>query len=283
MRSAIQFASIDWDGRALDIEYQWVGSDDPVAPVMVFLHEGLGSLAMWKNFPERLCQTLACRGLVYSRPGYGQSSPRGADEYWQPDFMHRQADTVLPALFEALKFDIEDNSLWLFGHSDGGSIALLYAAKFPEQVGGIIVLSPHIMVEDVSIKSIELARRAYLETDLKKRLARYHNDPDSAFWGWNNIWLHDDFRDWSIEDRISTIQCPVLAVQGIDDEYGTLEQVHGIGRRLKQAEVIELPDCGHSPHRDQAGKLIEISERFFRDKKPKIRDQCSIKSVSLYV
>jgi pimeloyl-ACP methyl ester carboxylesterase len=141
---------------------------------------------------------------------------------------------------------------------------LLYAARFIEQVDGVIVLSPHIMVEDISIKSIELARSAYLETDLKERLAKYHNDPDSAFWSWNNIWLHADFRDWSIEDEISNIRCPLLAVQGIDDEYGTLEQVYGIRRRLKQTEVVELPDCGHSPHRDQPDQLIEISARFFQ-------------------
>ena len=146
MSSAIQFASIDWDGRALDIEYQWVGSDDPIAPVMLFLHEGLGSLSMWKDFPERLCQMLDCRGLVYSRPGYGQSSPRATGDNWRADFMHRQAYELLPALFQTLNFNAEHNSLWLFGHSDGGSIALLYAAKYADRVEGVIVLSPHIMI-----------------------------------------------------------------------------------------------------------------------------------------
>jgi len=269
MSSMIQFAAIDWGGRPINIEYQWFGADDPASPLMVFLHEGLGSLSMWKDFPERLCQKLGCRGLLYSRPGYGQSSLRVKDENWQADFMHRQAYEVLPALLEILGIDNKEQPLWLFGHSDGGSIALLYAAKYIEQVDAVIVLSPHIMVEDISIKSIELARSAYLETDLKERLAKYHNDPDSAFWGWNDAWLQADFRDWSIEDEISTIRCPVLAVQGIDDEYGTLEQVYGIGRRLKQTEVVELPDCGHSPHRDQTEKLIEVSQRFLQGKNRK--------------
>ena len=271
MSSASQFAAIDWDGRALDIEYQWIADDDPASPLMVFLHEGLGSVSMWKDFPERLCQKLGCRGLLYSRPGYGQSSPRTSDENWQPDFMHRQAYEVLPALLDDLGIGCEKSPVWLLGHSDGGSIALLYAARFIEQVDGLIVLSPHIMVEDISIKNIELARSAYLETNLRERLAKYHIDPDSAFWGWNNIWLQAEFRGWSIENEISTIRCPVLVVQGIDDEYGTLEQVYGLSRRLKQVEVVELPDCGHSPHRDQSDKLIEISDRFFQEKCKKLR------------
>jgi len=264
MSSAIRYAAIDWDSRQIEIEYQWLGGDDVDRPLMIFLHEGLGSLSMWKDFPERLCERLGCRGVVYSRPGYGQSTPRPVDERWAPDFMHRQAYDVLPRFLEVLEVNLEATPVWLFGHSDGGSIALLFAAKYTRQVAGLIVLSPHIMVEDISIESIQAARQVYLQTDLKQRLSRYHNDPDSAFWGWNNIWLHDDFRHWTIEEEISSIRCPLLAVQGIDDEYGTLEQVHGIGRRLNQCEVVELPECGHSPHRDQAEKLIEISQRFFQ-------------------
>ena len=265
MTPTVQFASFDWDGRVIEIEYQWVGAAQRSSSLMLFLHEGLGSLAMWKDFPERLCANLGCRGLVFSRPGYGQSSPRAADEKWQVDFMHRQAFEIMPALLEELGIDGKTNSIWLFGHSDGASIALLYAAKFVDRVDGLIVLSPHIMVEELSIKSIEFARSAYLETDLKTRLAKYHDDPDSAFWGWNDIWLHADFRDWSIEEEISTIRCPLLAVQGIDDEYGTLAQVYGIAQRLKQARVVELADCGHSPHRDQPEQLIDFCRQFFAE------------------
>ncbi len=264
MTSPVEFVTIEWDGRALDIEHQWVGVDQASAPLIVFLHEGLGSLAMWKDFPERLCQAAGCRGLVYSRPGYGQSTPRAANEHWDVDFMHRQAHAVLPALLAALEID-GFAAPWFFGHSDGGSIALIYAANYPDQVAGLVVLSPHIMVEDLTVDSIEQARSTYLETDLKQRLGRYHDDPDSAFWGWNDIWLKPTFKGWSIENELAGIRCPLLAVQGLGDEYGTLEQIHGIARRVAQAEIVELADCGHSPHRDQAHKLIEITSRFLQD------------------
>jgi pimeloyl-ACP methyl ester carboxylesterase len=194
--------------------------------------------------------------LVYSRPGYGRSTPRDAEEAWGLDFMHRQAHEVLPALFDALGIDAAANPPWLFGHSDGGSITLLYAAKFPDRIAGAIVAAPHILVEDLSVTSIAEARAAYLNTDLRQRLAKYHDDPDSAFWGWNDIWLHPPFRQWSIEDEIKAIACPLLAVQGLDDEYGTLEQIRGIARRVGQTELLEIADCGHSPHRDQPGPLI---------------------------
>ena len=229
---------------------------------MVFLHEGLGSLAMWKDFPSRLCAALGCRGLVYSRPGYGRSTPRAPAERWGVDFMHRQAYSVLPALLTGLEIDCESNPPWLFGHSDGASIALLYAARYPARIAGAILLAPHIMVEDVCIESIEKAREVYLETDLKQRLARYHDDPDSAFWGWNDIWLEPAFRAWNIEAELDAIRCPLLALQGLDDEYGTLEQIHGIARRVDRSEVLELPACGHSPHRDQAERVIEASAGF---------------------
>ncbi|MBP6515300.1 MAG: alpha/beta hydrolase, partial [Steroidobacteraceae bacterium] len=227
-----------------------------------FLHEGLGSLAMWKDFPQRLCDAAGCRGLVYSRPGYGRSTPRATEEAWGLDFMHRQAHEVLPALLHALGFAGE--RIWLFGHSDGGSIALLYAARFVDQVAGAIVVAPHIVVEDLSVASIEQARVAYQDTDLRERLARYHDDPDSAFWGWNAIWLHPPFRDWSIEDEIGAIACPLLAVQGVDDEYGTLEQIRGIARRVPQTELLVLDDCGHSPQRDQPEALIAAAAAFIR-------------------
>lgn len=272
MNDAASFAEIMWAGRPTRIEYQWIAPARGSAPLLVFLHEGLGSLSMWRDFPERLCDAAGCRGLLYSRPGYGRSTPRLAGEAWDVDFMHRQAHEVLPALLEALEHDAQQEPIWLLGHSDGGSIALLYAAQHPQQVAGVTVLAPHILVEDISIASIEQARDAYQSTDLRERLSRYHDDPDSAFWGWNDIWLNPTFRNWSIENEIASIDCPLLAVQGHDDPYGTMEQIRGIARRLPQTELLELPACGHSPHRDQPGPLIsavtDFIERHTKGDKP---------------
>jgi pimeloyl-ACP methyl ester carboxylesterase len=251
-----QFAAVTWGGRHVRIEYQWIGEGKTVC---VFLHEGLGSRSMWRDFPARLCEALGMRGLVYSRPAYGKSTPRAAGERWSTDFMHRQAHEVLPALLDAL--GVRD-PVWLYGHSDGGSIALLFAARFPGRVAGLIVAAPHIFVEDLSVSSIEQTRLAYLETDLRDKLARYHDDVDSAFWGWNDIWLHPPFREWSIEREIAGLRMPLLAVQGVDDEYGTMEQIRGIARQVPHAKLIEIPECGHSPHRDQPDALIRAAVEF---------------------
>jgi pimeloyl-ACP methyl ester carboxylesterase len=256
MNEPVRFVDIAWGGRSVRIEHQWMAPERTQAPLIVFLHEGLGSLAMWKDFPQHLCDAVGCRGLVYSRPGYGRSTPRAAQEAWGQDFMHQQAHDVLPALLTAMGIDAAIQKPWLFGHSDGASIALLYAARFPLAIAGAVVVAPHILVEDLSVSSIAVARTNYLETDLRQRLSKYHDDPDSAFWGWNNIWLHPRFSAWSIESEIEAIRCPLLAVQGLDDEYGTLEQIRGIARRVPQAQLLELSDCGHSPHRDQADRLV---------------------------
>jgi pimeloyl-ACP methyl ester carboxylesterase len=253
------FVNIEWQGRAVRIEHQWLNTHLHDAPLMVFLHEGLGSVAMWRDYPQLLCNALGVRGLVYSRPGYGQSTPRAADEHWAPNFMHCQAHEVLPALLEALQVQ---EPPWLFGHSDGGSIALLYATR--HACAGLIVLAPHIMVEDVSVRSIAAVKEAYENTDLRGRLARYHVDVDSAFWGWNRIWLAHEFRSWSIEEDLSTITCPVLAVQGINDEYGTLAQIRDIQRQVPHTELLELNDSGHSPHRDQPQALTKACLHFFQ-------------------
>ena len=254
----VQFAHLEWRGRPLRLEYQWVGDAASTRPPVVFLHEGLGSLAMWKDFPSSLCSDHGLRGLVFSRYGYGQSTPKPADEHWTPDFMRAQAHDVLPMLLAHLNIARP----WLFGHSDGASIALLYAAAYPARVAGAVVLAPHIVVEDLAVTSIAKAREAYLHTDLRQRLAKHHADPDSAFWGWNDIWLHPPFKAWSIEREIETITCPLLAVQGVDDEYGTLEQIRGIARRLPQTRLLELADCGHSAHRDQPERVIAATTAF---------------------
>ena len=251
------FAHIAWRGpQPLRLEYQWVGDPASAQPTVVFLHEGLGSVAMWKDFPERFCTDHGLRGLVFSRYGYGQSTPKPPDEHWAPDFMHAQAHQVLPALLSHLQID----KPWLFGHSDGASIALLHAARF--EVAGVIAVAPHIFVEDVSIASIEQAREAYASTDLRTRLGRYHADPDSAFRGWNDVWLSPAFHAWNIEAELAAIRCPVLAVQGEDDEYGTLAQIRGIAEKLPKTKLLVIPKCAHSPHRDQPALLAQEAARF---------------------
>jgi pimeloyl-ACP methyl ester carboxylesterase len=260
----VSFVEIDWAGRPVSIEFEWVGVGDAQAPLIVFLHEGLGSVSMWKDFPEKLCAAVGARGLVYSRPGYGRSTPRAADEVWASDFMHRQAFEVLLALLVALGIDASTAKPWLFGHSDGGSIALLYAARFADRVRGAVVLAPHIVVEDISVRNIQQARVAYEQGDLKRGLARHHADPDSAFWGWNRIWLDPVFRHWNITPALASITCPLLAVQGEDDEYGTLAQIRGIRLAAPQTQLLELANCGHSPHRDQPAALIAAATTFIQ-------------------
>lgn len=259
-----QFQDLEWRGRKVHVEYAWVGAESAVAPLIVFLHEGLGSLAMWKNFPERVCAAVGARGLVFSRPAYGQSTPRAPDEVWGVDFMHRQAYEVLPRLLDALAVE---KPVWLFGHSDGGSIALLHAGRFPERVAGLVLLAPHIFVEDITVENIERAKADYETGSLRAGLARYHDDPDSAFWGWNRIWLHPPFRQWNITDEIRGIRCPVLAIQGLDDAYGTLAQIRGIAECLPATQLLEIPHCGHSPHRDQPEQVIAAARTFINHRR----------------
>lgn len=228
------------------IEYEMVAG----APMLVFLHEGLGSVAMWKDFPARCVEATGCGALVYSRYGYGRSDSLG--ESRRVDFMHDEALHALPELLDKLGVQRPI----LFGHSDGASIALIYAGGAGRPVRGLILMAPHVMVEDVGLRRIEQAKLAYESTDLRKKLARYHDDPDSAFRGWNGIWLDPDFRGWNIEEYLPRIDCPVLAIQGEDDEYGTMEQIERIERAIPQAEVLRLKACGHSPHRDQSGAVI---------------------------
>lgn len=237
----------------LDIEYQLITAADPQAPLMVFLHEGLGSLAMWKDWPAQFCRQAGLRGLVYSRYGYGRSTPRPHAERWAPDYMLVQARDDLPALLTALA--LEDTSPILFGHSDGGSIALLYAALYPARVRGIAIAAPHIFVEDHTLTAIAQVREAYQSTSLRDKLARYHQDPDSAFWAWNDAWLNPPFRHWDIRDQLPAIRCPILAIQGADDEYASLAQITGIRDILPHTRCCVLPECGHSPHREQTALL----------------------------
>lgn len=254
----LHFADIVWRGRTVRHEIAWAGLPDSRYPTVVFLHEGLGSVALWKDFPERFCQAHGLRGLVFSRHGYGRSTPRPLDEPLPLDFMHQQAWEVLPALLAELGIVRP----WLFGHSDGASIALLHGARHNESLSGIVAMAPHIMVEEVGLASIRQARAAYLEGPLRERLARYHQDVDAAFRGWNDVWLDPAFGAWDIREEVARIRVPLLAIQGEDDEYGTLEQVRGIARLAPQAELLILPGCGHSPYREATETVIGAAGRF---------------------
>lgn len=244
------------------LEYRWLSPARRNAPLLVFLHEGLGSVSMWKDWPQQVCDAAGCRGLVYSRHGYGRSTPLAAGEQRAVDFMHREAEDVLPALLAALDVDAGRDRPVLFGHSDGGSIALLYAARHPAAVAGVVVAAPHIFVETRAVDHIRLARQAYLEGGLRERLARHHDDVDSAFWGWNDIWLDPGFAQWDLRGRLPAITCPVLAMQGLDDEYGTLAQIRGIHEAAPQTQLLEIPDCRHSPHKDQPATVIQAIAGF---------------------
>ena len=245
----------------LDIEYRRIAAS-AAAPLVVFLHEGLGSVSMWRDFPDRLCADGGFRGLVFSRPGYGTSTPRRAAIRWGADFMHRQAIDVLPVLFAALGIDVVADPPWLFGHSDGGSIALIHAATFPTRVAGLVVLAPHLDVEAFGIDSIAETRVAYLETDLRDRLARHHADVDSAFWGWNDVWLSEPFSHFDIHALLPQVTRPVLAIQGVDDRYGTMAHIDDIAAALPATRLLKLEACGHSPHRDQPRAVIDAVVRF---------------------
>jgi len=250
------------EGERVVLEYRTLGAPAAESPLVVFLHEGLGSLSAWRDFPDRLCAAGSLRALVYSRAGYGRSTARPHDRRWRPAFMHVQAREVLPQVLAQIGVDTHAAPPWLFGHSDGGSIALIYAATFPDRVAGVIAVAPHLFVEDVSIRSIEHAREVYRTTDLRERLGRHHADVDSAFWGWNDIWLDPAFRAWNIEALLPAIRCPLLAVQGCDDEYGTMAQIEHVVRGAPHAQLLKLAGCGHSPHRDRPDALIEAAVEF---------------------
>jgi len=245
-------------GRRFAIEHAWIGPAD--APrTLVFLHEGLGSVAMWRDYPARLCEAAHARGFVFSRPGYGHSTPREPAERWPLDYLQRQARDVLPAVLAAAGIG---QPAWLFGHSDGASIALLHAAWFPRRTAGAIVLAPHTFVEDVSITGIEATRAAYATSGLRARLARYHADPDSPFYGWSDAWLDPGFRAWNIEAEMRLLGVPVLAIQGEGDEYGTMAQLDRLATASPHVALAKLAACGHTPQRDQPDAVTALTVGF---------------------
>jgi len=225
-------------------------------PAIVFLHEGLGSVAMWRDFPQRVADATGCEAVVYSRAGYGRSDPAPLPRSVR--YMHDEGLTVLPALLAALELERPI----LFGHSDGGSIALLCAGGTDTPLAGVIAMAPHVMVEEISVTSIAQAEVAWQTTDLRVRLGKHHADVEAAFRGWNDIWLHPEFRDWNIEQYLPRIRCPVLAIQGEDDEYGSMAQIERIAAQAGDVELAKLADCRHSPHKDQPAAVIEAVTGF---------------------
>lgn len=240
------------------LEYQLIPAHQINRPTLVLLHEGLGSVAMWRDFPSRLAAATGCRTLVYSRYGYGQSDL--LQESFGTDYMHREGRQILPEVLAALEID---NPV-LVGHSDGASIALLHAGA-GHPVAGLVVMAPHCFVEDISIRGIAAAKVAFATTDLPAKLGKYHRDANRTFRGWNDIWLHPDFRAWNIEDCLPNIRCPILAIQGEDDEYGTMAQIEAIASGATASagvELLKLADCRHSAHKDQTVTVIEAISRF---------------------
>ncbi len=230
-------------------------------PTIVFLHESLGCIELWRDFPKKLGELTECNVLVYDRLGYGQSGPfssikRGID------YMDIEADILLEVI-ELCKIE----KTILFGHSDGGTIALIFGAKYPSKVAGIISEAAHVFLEEEGLDGIRQAVRAFETTNLKTRLEKYHgNKTDDVFWIWAGTWLTDQFKAWNIEHYLPLITCPVLVIQGEEDEYGTLKQVDGIaGKVAGEAEKIVLPKVRHTPHKEVPETILQVSKDFISD------------------
>jgi pimeloyl-ACP methyl ester carboxylesterase len=250
-------AFIEAGGRRLEVKR--IGGAAAL-PTLVFLHEGLGSVAAWRDFPETLAAETGAPALVYSRHGYGKSAPLTAPR--TVDYMHREALETLPELRDRLGI----GEVVLVGHSDGASIALIHAGAGQWPVRGLILEAPHVFVEDISIAGVAAAQQAFDAGDLAKRLARYHDDAEGAFQGWSRGWLDPAFRDWNIEAYLPGVRCPVLAIQGAADEYGTVAQLDALARGLGGPfERLLLPNCGHTPHRDRKAATLAAMTRWWHN------------------
>jgi pimeloyl-ACP methyl ester carboxylesterase len=237
------------DGRA--IEYRMIPGDTQARPTVVLLHEGLGSVGLWRDFPDKLARRLGARLLAYSRLGYGRSAP--LESARTPRFMHDEALSGLPHLLDALGV----TRPLLVGHSDGASIALLHAACSGRPVAGVVAMAPHVMVEPVTVARIGEVAAAYGRGELRRRLAQHHDDVDGAFLGWARIWLAPEFRDWSIVAELRDLSAPLLLIQGADDEYGTLAQLEAIAAATPvPPERLVLAGCRHAAHRDGEARVL---------------------------
>jgi pimeloyl-ACP methyl ester carboxylesterase len=232
------------------LEARWWRTPGTGVPI-VLLHEGLGSVGLWRAFPAALAMRTSRSVLAYSRRGYGASDARGAP--LALDFMEREARDIVPRVLDAAGID----RAVLFGHSDGGSIALLAAAAWPARVAALVLLAPHVFVEEVTLASIARMRDQYRSTDLRDRLARHHRHVEEAFGGWNDVWLDPGFKSWNIEAALPRVVCPVLVLQGLEDEYGTANQLRAIERHVTgPVTSCVIQNCGHSPHRDQPAAVL---------------------------
>ncbi|MCX6235340.1 MAG: alpha/beta hydrolase [Bacteroidetes bacterium] len=257
-----QKSTVCVSGHSLSYVFVNERFNNPGKPWLIFLHEGLGCIGKWKDFPEKLSEEVHLPALVYDRYGYGESDP--LKEARKPDFLHTEALVVLPEILEKLSIK---KPVILIGHSDGGSIALIFAARFPQRVKALIVEAPHVLVEEVSAKGLQAAILAYQYGDLKERLYKYHGDQtDSMFWGWANIWTHPDNRNWNIEDYLPGTTSPLLFIQGADDEYGSVAQLHAIQKAVKgrlESEII--PGCSHVPHQQAEEFVMERMTDFINN------------------
>lgn len=243
------------------IEVQWHRHGKRGNPTLVFLHEGLGCVDMWKDFPALLSRRTGCPALVFSRLGYGASDP--CPTPWKINFMHKEGLKILPAVIKEAK--ITDHIL--IGHSDGGSIGIIYAGS-PHAKGlkGLITEAAHVFCEKITVESIHQAKLNYEHHDLRPRLERYHGqNTENAFRGWNDIWLHPGFIHWNIEKYLPRITVPMLALQGNRDQYGSLKQMAGIKNRTSRVRTHIVEDCRHSPHAEQAGKVLDIMAGFINE------------------
>ena len=245
-------------GRSL--AYEWIGETRGGGPALVFLHEGLGSIRQWRDFPAELAAASGWRALVYDRYGYGQSEVL-AEPRRTVRFMHDEGLVVLPELLSELHVE---NPL-LIGHSDGASIALIHAGA-GHPVRAVVAMAPHVFIEPVCLSSIRTATETFENTDLPQKLGRYHRDARKTFYGWADVWLDPEFKGWDIRaDYLPGVRAPVLAIQGHDDDYGTMAQLDEIARRVSgPCELLKLENCGHSPFRDQPDAVISSVNAFVK-------------------
>jgi pimeloyl-ACP methyl ester carboxylesterase len=243
-----------------DLEYGMIGPSPEQAPTIVMLHEGLGSVGLWGDFPDKLQAATGAGVFAYSRAGYGASTPAALPR--PLDYMHIEALDVLPKLLDAIGF----RRGLLVGHSDGASIASIYAGAHQDhRVQGLALIAPHFIVEDVSVKSIAEIKQAYETTNLKEKLSRWHKDVDNAFYGWNGAWLDPKFRAWDISEYLAYIRVPIAILQGADDEYGTMRQIEIAQEECYcPVDVTVIPGAGHSPHREAPVAALETIAEFVK-------------------
>ncbi|MCP5075560.1 MAG: alpha/beta hydrolase [Rhodobacteraceae bacterium] len=240
------------------LEYACFGPSPDQAPTIVLLHEGLGCCSLWRGFPKNLAKSTGWGCLVYSRAGYGQSDP--ADLPRPLDYMTREAKQVLPEVLDAIRF----RRGILLGHSDGATIAAIYAGSvLDHRVRGLILMAPHFFTEDIGLAEIAVTKAAYVTGELPERMAKHHRNPDNAFWGWNDSWLNPRFKSWNVSEVIDYLRIPVLAIQGMQDRYGTLAQIEVIEDRIySPIDTQILENCRHSPHIDQPGQTLEMIAKY---------------------